>query len=428
MKGNKIHIRAFYALNLLLAAVMPFSARLTTWCVILMALNWVMEGNLLPKLKLSFRHPVTLLCISFYLLEVAGLLYTHHLRDGFYHAQNEASFLAFPLLICCYPRLPSGLIGRVFAVFSLSVLLTSLYCLSVGFVHYLHSGDSSYFFYHTLVAPVHQHAVYFSIYVFICIVWLFHSLKMRAPASRRRIMVIVLTYFGGLLFLLRAKILVAICMIYFVYQLVKLLRGRPVVRGQVIFSQAMIVGICIALCTANPLSRQFSKLRGSDLKVLRVQSFDPGDYFDEVELRLVLWKFTVEILHESHSWLLGVSPGDARYRINGKVRSERMYVGIPGTQDHGYLNYNVHNQYLETLLRSGLAGLTLLLLLLGLLEKEAIYRKDEILFFLVLSFAIVFLTESVLERQFGIVPFLYFICLLVTGHQRSTSLPVSQPQ
>jgi hypothetical protein len=424
MKKREIHIKAFFVLTLLLAAVMPFSARLTTWCIILLALNWLMEGDPGSKLRTSLRHPVAVLCMLFYALEICGLLHTRHLRDGFYHAQNEASFLVFPLLFCCYPRLPPGLINKVFAVFSFSVLLSSLYCLCVAFIHYVHSADVSFFFYHTLVAPVHQHAVYFSMYVFICIVWLFKSLKATTPVHRRYTMMLLLGYFGGLLFLLRSKILVAICMLYFVYQLAASLRRRPVVKSQAIFSLGMVGGICIALCTANPLSHQFSGLRRSDLNVLRARSFDPGDYFDEVQLRLLLWKFTLEILHESHSWLLGVSPGDARYRINRKVVSQKMYVGVPGTPDHGYLNYNVHNQYLETLLRSGLIGLTLLLLLLSMLVREAIIRKDDVLFFLVLTFAIVFLTESVLERQFGIVPFLFFTCLLVTdGRRTSRMLP-----
>lgn len=421
MTRKAVNIHVFYYATLSLAMVIPFSASLSTWCIIVLAANWIVEGGLKSKIKMAFHSPVMVMSALFYLWEVSGLWYTHHFSDGFYHAQSEASFLVLPLLFFGYPVLPKGLRDRTFFVFVLSVFLTSLYCLYMGMSHYGHTGDASYLFYHKLVAPVHQHAVYFSIYTFICVVWLFKAVKNSTSKIQVAAMIFLLIYFSGLLFLLRSKMLVGIIFLFAVYQLFIALRNRPVVMRQMMLSQMLIIGIIATLCTSNPLSHQFSALKGHDLGILRTRSFDPGDYFDEVQLRLLLWKFTFEILHESDSWLWGVSPGDARYRMNHEIVSHHMYTGIPGTPDRGYLNYNDHNQYMETLLRSGLIGLLLLLSLLFVLIRSALSSHDMLLLVLVLTFSLVFLTESVLERQIGIVPFFFFICLLVSGKPRDLS-------
>jgi O-antigen ligase len=301
-------------------------------------------------------------------------------------------------------------------VFCLSVLLASLYCIALGSIRYLHTGDSSFLFYHKLVAPVHQHAVYFSLYVFICIAFLADRLKRPVPVGKAVPAMLLIVFFCFLLFLLRSKMVVGFTTLYAVVQLAQsAIRQRKVLKPGFAFNLVVILAVPLALFTANPFSREVGKIKESDLRVLDRQQFDPDQYFDEVQLRLLLWKFSLEVLDSTHDWWAGVSPGDAKFRINEKIVGAHMYTGEPGTADTGFLNYNLHNQYLETLLRSGLAGLILLLAILYVILRAALSAGDEVLLAALLSFAAVFLTESVLERQMGIVPFFFFVCLLHTA-------------
>jgi len=189
---------------------------------------------------------------------------------------------------------------------------------------------------------------------------------------------------------------------------------------------AILLGTLIAFNTPNPLSRQMRGVDASDLRIWQVSHFSPDDYFNEVQLRVTLWKFSLEILAETHSWLTGVSAGDAHFQINRQITSHGMYTGVPGTSDTGYLNYNLHNQFLETLLRSGAIGLMLLLAFLYAVFRRAVAAKDGMLLATLGVFCCVFLTESVLERQIGIVPFFFFLCLLLAGRHPATRAPLQE--
>lgn len=413
MSRRSIHTLIFHYSTLVLAAVIPFSPKLCTWCIIVMAINWLWEGKLVRKLKTTFRNKFAFLCMLFFLLETTGLLYTHYFNEGLYHLQKEASFLVIPLLYFSYFSINKKLKDKSLVVFCLSVFLTSLYCIIIGLANFLKTDDISFLFYHTLVAPVHQHAVYFSIYVFICIVYLFFLLK--KPASVRRVIFILLllAYFSTLLFLLRSKMVISVSLLYAVCQMIINIRQhRQWTNRKILFPLCFILGILVVFNTSNPFSNQTYELKDTNLKVLSTSRFEQGDYFNEVELRLLLWKFTFQILNENRGWLLGVSPGDAQARINQKIIGYNMYTGVPGTEDHGFLNYNVHNQYLETLLRSGLTGLFLLVWILWRIFKKALRAKNEVLMSVLFVFVSVFFTESVFEREFGIVSFFFFICLL----------------
>jgi O-antigen ligase len=408
-----IHRQVFTYGTLALAAVIPFSTRLATWTLIVLTVDWLLAADPKGRIKNALEDPLVVCCIRVYFLELAGVLYTQHAAEGFYHAQTAASFLVIPLIYGGRNTAGgAGLSRAAMKVFCVSVLLTSLYCLALGVFHYVRTSDLSFLFYHQLVSPVSQHAVYFSIYVFISVVFLTEGLKKRIPSRKVTRILVLLGYFCFLLFLLRSKMVIGFTVLYAVFGLLRSLASHKALRPRLVFNMAVIVAAPLALFTTNPFSREVSRIKESDFAVLSHKHFSADDYFDEVQLRLLLWKFSFEILDRTHSWWAGVSAGDARYKINAMVREKGMYTGEKGTSRKGYLNYNLHDQYLETLFRSGLVGLLLLLTILYFALSGALRSRDALLASILLLFAAVFLTESVLERQIGIVPFFFFVCIL----------------
>jgi O-antigen ligase len=85
-----------------------------------------------------------------------------------------------------------------------------------------------------------------------------------------------------------------------------------------------------------------------------------------------------------------------------------MYVGEPARGDQGYLGYNTHNQFLETLLKTGVGGLVVLLFLCFSLIKMAWQKKKKELSFIIALLLAWLFTESVLERQYGILIITFF--------------------
>lgn len=70
--------------------------------------------------------------------------------------------------------------------------------------------------------------------------------------------------------------------------------------------------------------------------------------------------------------------------------------------------HNAHNQFLEILLRYGFLGLSLFILILYKFIYMAIISRDKIFIWLIILFILVSITESVLERQIGIVFFSFY--------------------
>ncbi len=414
MNRKKIHQQIFKSTSIALAACIPFSQRISTFILIVMAVNWITEGNLTHKIKTAYRQAFVILCSLFYLLEIAGLFYTHHFSNGFYHAQTEASFFVIPLLFFSYEKIDKKLTNNILGAFCLTVFLTSLYCVITGIIHYTQSGDISSLFFKDLVSPIHQHPVYFSVYTLICMVYLFFSINGSASVKKIFLLLAALIYFSLLLFLLRSKMVVAITFIYAVYQLTLILVYRKgLSRFTALYPLWLISMILIILFTSNPFSKQVNLLYVTDWSKIHETRFNSDDRFGDIGIRLTLGKFGIHILNESRAWIFGVSPGDAQNDVNLKIISSGMFTGYPGTDDHGFINYNLHDQYLQTLLNSGIVGLILLLGILLVVYKKSYENKDPVLFFTLFAFTSFFLTESVLERQMGIVPFFFFVSILI---------------
>ena len=85
-----------------------------------------------------------------------------------------------------------------------------------------------------------------------------------------------------------------------------------------------------------------------------------------------------------------------------------MYVGEPAKGTTGFLGYNTHNQFLETLLQSGIAGLSILLAIVISLARMAWLKKRRVLSTITILFLAWLFSESVFETQFGIMIFTFF--------------------
>jgi len=75
------------------------------------------------------------------------------------------------------------------------------------------------------------------------------------------------------------------------------------------------------------------------------------------------------------------------------------------------INYNSHNQYLGYFLIAGLIGFLVLFGFLLFHFKNSIYRKNDLYFIVVFFFSIIMFIENILERQSGIILFIFLMNL-----------------
>ena len=119
-------------------------------------------------------------------------------------------------------------------------------------------------------------------------------------------------------------------------------------------------------------------------------------------------------LHEiaelpDHFELRVTSVGDSSQWLSQLWEKEKQYNLYPG-----YGTFNFHNQYVQNFAELGCIGFLLLVLILSINLKNAFKNKDFIhIAFTVLMISL-FLTESFLWRQRGVVFFTVFYCLFNT--------------
>lgn len=222
------------------------------------------------------------------------------------------------------------------------------------------------------------------------------------------VLTIVITWFFLFIILLSSKLVIIVSIAYFLYYIFRVAIVQRA-KQTLLISILLFVGIFSMLVTTdNPIRNRFSDAINGSATLFRQDRFSPATYFNGVQLRLLIWRFTYEILEERKSWLIGVSSGDAQHELDRKYEEVNVYQGDGVIDKKGYKEFNCHNVFLQTTLESGLIGLFILLLLIGMFLWQAIKEASSfplIFYFAILAFCF---TESVLTSQYTVLLFMFF--------------------
>ena len=136
------------------------------------------------------------------------------------------------------------------------------------------------------------------------------------------------------------------------------------------------------------------------------EKFSHCDYFPGTAFRVYQFRMFLEIFSEEPLFWKGLGLNASQPKL---LEKEKKYELNPG-----YGLFNFHNQYVQNFAELGFCGFALLIIMLILNIKTAITHKN----FIHISFAILiislFLTESFLWRQRGVLFFAFFYCLFNT--------------
>lgn len=358
-------------------------------------------------------------CLLLFLLQSLSLLYTTDIAEGLKLLQRSSALVFIPFAVSCSNSfLITEKRRKLLWYFSIFVSAASLYCLGMAFINYQAGAPASTFFYHDLVKPILQHAIQFSILVFIALVFLIESHKTNLSKY-------IIVLLSAVLILLSSKLVIC----FYVCYLVWFFSSKHLLRSNAFIAVLLFVGmITTVLTTSNPVSNRFKEIFSGNSLLFEQKKFDPGIYFNGVQFRLLQWRFTYEILSEHHAWVLGLSPGDAQTALDKKYVETNMYTGVPGTDEKGFLGYHTHNQFLQCLLENGILGLLIFLLIFCSLITMAVRSKSRVLKSFVLLILIYCFADAPLETQYGLVIFTFFPVFLYEMKERKKEITIHQAQ
>ena len=335
---------------------------------------------------------------------------------------KEITLLLIPIMFLIMKPFTKVQIIKLLKYYSFAMVIYALFFLVRAAIRYAISGDERAFFYHGEydndfgLVPKLLNAIHVSVYMAVAF---FFFLSKEIKSKLEVLCASVLFVF---IFLLSSKNIIIVFLfligIHFFYFSKSANKMR--LRNLVIF--ILVVGSILSFSkiknrflvefqsnTKTSVSHSVYNEADEGVNYVSIyeawntEKFAHGDYFPGTAFRVYQFRMFLEIVKDEPIFWQGLGLNAS---LNKLLEKEKKYNLHPG-----YGTFNFHNQYVQNFAELGCIGFLLLIILLFLNLKSAIAYKD----FTAISFAILmislFLTESFLWRQTGVLYFIIFYCL-----------------
>ncbi len=359
--------------------------------------------------------------IVLYFLMVASIIWSHDGNATLKALSKTLPLLLLPLFFMISPKFSNLQKQKIISYYSYGMLLFTLYYLVKAGIRFAISHNADVFFYHELVTE-DVNAIHVSLFMAVAGIYFITKFQ---KSNLDKIAIVIIIVFLVLLSSKNISIVFfgLIAIYYFRYYnatpKIKLLKIAAFILLSlfIAFTGKMKDRFMIEYYSNVSENSLNQKIGNANSKVYNVSMkqawsqdrFKPNDYFPGTAFRVYQIRIFVEMLKEDSIALTGYGLNAIDFRIAEKGKEHNVYLG-DATHD-GYQKKNFHNQYIQTFAELGIFGLLLLLIMLRVNIKNAIKTKD----FVHISFTVLmislFLTESFLSRQRGIVFFSALYCL-----------------
>ena len=395
---------------------------LVLWCIPLsygfnsMAMALLFGYALFTFQKNNFRfNELLVLPVSLFLLMAISTLWSGDFNASLRAVSKGLSLLLLPISFVLMAPLSAEQRQKILRYYSYGIIIFSLYYLIRATIRFLMTQNPNVFFYHELVTE-DVNAIHVSVYVAVAA---FYFIT-KPSKSKGEIAAIILL--AILLLLLSSKNIIVIFFIllagYFLFCFKSERKGILLTFGAIftialliVFSGKIKERFLIEFQSNTSENTVNTDIGTATEKVYNVSAerawtaerFRKNDYFPGTAFRVYQIRIFTEMLNEDKVFFTGYGVNAADAKIAAKAREHNLY------EDYGKKNF--HNEYIQVFAELGIFGLLILLLMVVANLQIALKTKD----FVHISFAVLmislFLTESFLSRQRGIVFFTIFYCL-----------------
>jgi O-antigen ligase len=396
LKRQAFHTNAHFYFSLLIAFFLPL-AHYVPIVIILLLLNWFIEGDFKAKSQAIFSSKPALLFCFFYILHLTGLLYTENMGSGNFDVKVKLSLLLFPLIYASKP-LQKEQLKPLFLSLLGGSLLCSLILLIRATCSFMETHNSTYFFYEDFT--VHFiHPSYLAMYLNVGITWLLIQLyKNTAVFGKfsKSITVLLILFFSFILVLLSSKLgLITLTLIYFVALILYSFKNHVV--GIIGLILAILIGIGVVKFVPAITDRVETAIAA--ITSPTVNNADA----ESTAVRMLIWKAANQVIAEHP--ILGTGTGDSK----DELIKEYERRGMTGAA-HNQLN--AHNEFYQVFVSLGLIGFIVFSTQLMMPLIVSIKEKNSMYTFFLIIIILNFLTESMLEREAGVLFYAFFNAVL----------------
>jgi len=371
------------------------------------------------------KNWVLFLPIAMFLLMTASYFWSIDQQETLGAIPKEIALLLLPLV---FMKTPISLIQKekLLKYYSYSMVILVVFFLSRATIRYIINQDIRAFFYHGEdtddfgLVPKLLNAVHVSVFVAIAFFYFF------TKEIKSKFDIFCALLLAGFIVLLSSKniILVFIFLIIIYVFYYSKTSHKMRLRNLIIFFGILILAFSFGKIkerfqeefrnnTENSLSPNvLSKLSNgvhnvSIYEAWNNEQFTPNDYFPGTAFRVYQMRIFFELLNEEPIFLKGFGLNASKKLLLEKEKKYNLY--------NSYGTFNFHNQYIQNFAELGVVGFLLLVIMLFVSLKIAIQNKNFMHFSFTILMISLFLTESFLWRQRGVVFFTTFYCFFSSG-------------
>lgn len=348
-------------------------------------------GSLSELKKINFRellkNRISSIMIYFFLISLLVLLLNMDRWMDLFHIEKILPFLIAPLVFQAYnwDSINREIKWNIFWAFFLASIINLIVNLSFAFFRYLKFDNSIYFTYNHLSEPFGVQPIYLSIF-YLTSILLSLELKNHYKTLYPKLywIAIILLFFGIILLSSRTTIFIsAILCVVWVFSKVKK-------NNHKFYLLSFLVSVAVTSSLLIPTLRD------------RLFHFQQNvTSYSGSSLRFKIWENVLEVIKLKP--LLGYGYGISQNSLANHYKDVNFR--------RAYMNdLNAHNQYLQTLIDSGIIGLLFLVLIFYFFYINNRRCLLQISFCLVISIS--FITESMLNRQYGVIFVTFFMLML----------------
>jgi O-antigen ligase len=349
--------------------------------------------------------------ILLYVLMALSLFWSIDFKESLHALSKEIAFVLLPLCFLINPLLTKAEKDKILCYFSYAYFGYTIFYLIKAVFRYSITKDSSVFFYHELVT-FDVNAIHMSVYISVAFFYFFIK---KEKSILAKLAIALLLFF---LVLLSSKniIIVFLGLLFFASFFISKTQWNAN-KILLLFLSFFVFGFVfygklkdrflleiISNTTENTNTQAPGLVHNvSVFDAWNKEQFQTNDFFAGTALRVYQARIFKEMLYTDKVYVTGYGLNATNQKIKQKRIEHHLY--------EGYDKFNFHNQYLQFFAELGIFGVLLFLLIVLINIKNTIKSKN----FVAITFGILmislFLTESLLSRQRGIVFFVMLYCV-----------------
>lgn len=427
LKNESLNNKAFIAILLVLISIPLSNVLNNVFLLVLLLFSFVFSKKQFFKITTVLSLPIILYLIMFF-----SIFWTINRNETLTALIKELPLLIVPLSFIFYQELSKEQKQKIIGFYSYFIAGLAVYYILRAVIRYVLFHDLRAFFYHGEenndfgLVPKLLNAIHVSVFAAVALFYFISKeVKSRLDIFYSIILILFIILLSSKNIILVVFFLILIN-VFFFSKIAHKMRLRNIIVFGIFLIVVLSIGKIYQKLQVELKNNTQKSINPSVLEVIPKgvhfvsikqawtnTTFNQNDFFPGTAFRVYQFRIFLEMLDDDAIFWKGYGLNASYQKIEAKGLKYHIYLGNGISE--GYQKKNFHNQYIQNFAELGLFGFLLLIIMLFINFKNAYKSKDFVHFAFAFLMISLFLTESFLWRQRGVVFFTMMYCLFNSG-------------